>query len=258
MVAANPGIDPWIPGDGTKINLPTTHLLPDGPREGMLLNLVDQRLYHFPPGGEPVESYPIGTGQDAWGTPLGHTEIVRKKRDPTWYVPKSIQKEDPDLPPVVGPGPDNPLGRHALYLGWPSYLIHGTNNAWGVGRRVSHGCVRMYPEDIEAVFPRIPVGTKVTIVSQEAKLGWHAGMLMIEVHPNLKQNAELEETGKFTPASVPEIAYRVSQAAGPRAGEINWQSVKVATDQRRGIPVPILNEQGIRLNAIAKETASEF
>ena len=257
MVAANPGVDPWIPGAGTNINLPTAHLLPDGPREGVLLNLVDQRLFYFPPGGKPAESYPIGTGQDAWETPLGSTKITRKKRDPTWFVPKSIQKDDPTLPAVIGPGPDNPLGRHALYLGWRSYLIHGTNNPWGVGRRVSHGCVRMYPENIEALFPRLPVGTPVTVISQEAKLGWHAGMLMLEVHPNLKQNNELEETGRLTPATVPELAYRLSQAAGPRVGEINWQSVKVAVDQRRGIPVPILHEQGIGLNATAKKTASE-
>ena len=257
MVAANPGVDPWIPGAGTNINLPTGHLLPDGPREGVLLNLIDQRLYYFPPGGKPAESYPIGTGQDAWGTPLGSTKITRKKQNPTWYVPKSIQKDDPTLPALIRPGPDNPLGRHALYLGWKSYLIHGTNNPWGVGRRVSHGCVRMYPEDIEALFPRLPIGTPVTVVNQEAKLGWHAGMLMLEAHPNLKQNYELEETGKLTPAPVPELAYRVSQAAGRHVGEINWQSVKLAAEQRRGIPVPILHEQGIGLNAGEKKTASK-
>jgi L,D-transpeptidase ErfK/SrfK len=257
MVAANPGIDPWIPGAGTKIHLPTGHLLPDGPREGVLLNLVDQRLYYFPSDGKPVESYPIGTGQDAWNTPLGSTKITRKKRDPIWYVPKSIQKDDPTLPAVVRPGPDNPLGRHALYLGWKSYLIHGTNNPWGVGRRVSHGCVRMYPENIEALFPRLPIGTPVTVVEQEAKLGWHGGALLLEAHPNLTQNNELEETGKLTPATVPELAYRVSQAAGPHVGRVNWALVKKAVAERRGIPVPILHERVKGPNAGKKKTASD-
>ena len=257
MVAANPGVDPWIPGAGTEINLPTRHLLPDGPREGVLLNLVDQRLYYFPPGGVPVESYPIGTGQDDWGTPLGTTAIKRKKVDPTWYVPKSIQIDDPTLPAVIGPGPDNPLGRHALYLGWKSYLIHGTNNPWGVGRRVSHGCVRMYPENIEALFPRLPIGTPVTVVSQEAKLGWHGDTLFLEAHPNLKQNNELEETGRMSQATVPELAYRVSQAAGKYISKVNWKAVKRAVEERSGIPVPILHEEGIGLNAGKKKAASK-
>lgn len=256
-VAANPGVDPWIPGAGTKIVLPTEHLLPVGARKGILLNLVDQRLYYFPPGGKPVESYPIGTGQEAWHTPLGTTTIVRKKRNPTWYVPKSIQKDDPTLPGVIGPGPDNPLGRFAMYLGWKAFLIHGTNNPWGVGRRVSHGCVRMYPESIESLFPRLPIGTPVTVVSQEAKLGWHAGMLLLEIHPDLKQNSELEATGKMTPARVPELAYRVSQAAGKRIGDVNWHAVESAVAERRGYPIPILNDKGIGLNAVIKKTASD-
>jgi len=257
MVAANPGVDPWLPGAGTEINLPTAHLLPKGPRRGLLLNLVDQRLYYFPPGGKPIETYPIGTGQEAWGTPHGTTEIARKMENPTWYVPKSIQKDDPTLPAVIGPGPDNPLGRHALYLGWKAYLIHGTNNPWGVGRRVSHGCVRMYPEDIESLFPRLPVGTPVTVVSQEAKIGWYRGDLLLEVHPNLKQNAELEETGKLTPASVPELAYRVSLAAGDQVGRINWPMVKKAVAERRGIPVPILYDKDDGPSAVSKKTASD-
>lgn len=257
MVAANPGIDPWIPGAGTKIILPTAHLLPDGPREGVLLNLVDQRLYYFPSRSRSVESYPIGTGQDAWDTPLGNTKVTRKKRNPTWYVPKSIQKEDPTLPAIVRPGPDNPLGRHAIYLGWQSYLIHGTNNPWGVGRRVSHGCVRMYPEDIKTLFSHIPVGTPVTVVSQEVKLGWHQGKLMLEAHPNLMQNTELEETGKLTPAAVPELAYRISQAAGAEISRVNWKAVKDAVEKRRGIPVPILHEKEIGLNTGQKKAASK-
>ena len=240
MIAANPGVDPWVPGKGEQIVLPTAHLLPEGPREGVLLNLVDQRIYYFPADGNRIETYPIGTGQEAWDTPTGKTKIVRKKRNPTWYVPKSIRKEDPELPAIVLPGPKNPLGRYAMYLGWPAYLIHGTNNPWGVGRRVSHGCIRMYPEDIANLFPRIPIGTPVTVVSQELKLGWHQGELMLEVHPNLEQNYEVEESGKFTHAPVSDLAYRVSQAAGTETGRIDWNAVDVAIRDRSGIPVPIL------------------
>lgn len=240
LVAANPGVDPWLPGAGQAITLPTAHILPAGPREGLLLNLIDQRIYFFPRDGGPIQTYAIGTGQEAWGTPTGKTTITRKKRNPSWYVPKSIRKEQPELPAVVRPGPDNPLGRHAMYLGWPAYLIHGTNNPWGVGRRVSHGCVRMYPEGIEKLFPQVATGTPVTVVSQEAKVAWYDRELYLEVHPNHDQNTELEETGKLTPAPVPELAYRIAQAAGEEVGRIDWACVNIAAKERSGLPIPVL------------------
>lgn len=240
MVAANPGIDPWVPGAGKKIVLPTAHLLPAGPRKGILLNLIDQRLYYFPPDGSPIQTFPIGTGQEAWGTPIGKTTIVRKKTNPTWYVPKSIRKADPELPSFIGPGPDNPLGHHAFYLGWKSYLIHGTNKPWGVGRRVSHGCIRMYPENIARLFPEIPVGTPVTVVREELKLGWRNGTLYMEVHPNPEQQIEIEDTGKFEPGPVPELVYRISNAAGAARKSVDWQRVNETVARRSGMPVPIL------------------
>lgn len=255
MVAANRGLDPWIPGAGSEIVLPTAHLLPSGPREGVMLNLVDQRLYYFPANGGPIQTYPIGTGQEAWETPLGRTKIVRKKKNPAWYPPKSIRKEDPSLPRVVRPGPDNPLGHRAMYLGWTAYLIHGTNNPWGVGRRVSHGCVRMYPEDIEALFTRVPVGAPVTVVAEEVKIGWHEGELLIEAHPNLNQNIELEERGRMTPAVVPDLAHRLTQAAGTEARRINWIAVSEAVRDRSGIPVPILHDA--KTASDKKKTASK-
>ena len=197
-------------------------------------------MYYFPVNGSPTQSYPIGTGQEAWDTPRGSTKVVRKKKNPSWYVPKSIREEDPELPAIVKPGPDNPLGQHALYLGWAAYLIHGTNNPWGVGRRVSHGCIRMYPEDIKALFPQIPVGTPVTVVSQEMKTGWVNDQLMMEVHPNLDQNVEMEKGEKPTPTPIPEMVYRVVQAAGDKARLIDWKKVKKITRERSGLPVPVL------------------
>jgi L,D-transpeptidase ErfK/SrfK len=254
LVAANPGVDPWIPGAGRAITLPTAHLLPTGPREGILLNLIDQRIYFFPPDGGPIQTFAIGTGQEAWNTPIGNTKILRKKRNPSWYVPKSIRKEQPELPAVVRPGPDNPLGRHAMYLGWRAYLIHGTNNAWGVGRRVSHGCIRMYPEGIGKLFPQVAPGTPVTVVKQEAKTGWHGGKLYLEIHPNPEQNTQLEETGRFTPAPVPELAYLVAQAAGKDVKRIDWKRVKTTAFERSGIPVSILKPAISDRNTAAPKT----
>ena len=243
LLAANPGIDPWIPGEGTKIILPKAHILPSGPRSGLLLNIIDQRLYYFPDSGENIISYPIGTGQDAWDTPQGTTTIVRKVKKPTWYVPKSIREEQPELPAVFRPGPDNPLGAHALYLGWPAYLIHGTNIPWGVGRRVSHGCIRMYPESIEELFTRVEIGTSVSIVSQEFKIAWVNRHLMVEVHPNLSQNIEIEKGISPPPATIPEISYLVFKAAGSNAKLINWTTLKKAVKARSGIPTSVLNSQ---------------
>jgi len=241
LLAANPGVDPWLPGDRTKVILPNAHILPSGPRKGILLNLIDQRLYYFPQFSRKIKSYPIGTGQDAWGTPHGTTKIIRKVRNPTWYVPESIREEQPELPAVVKPGPENPLGKHALYLGWPSYLIHGTNNPWGVGRRVSHGCIRMYPEAIEELFPQIPMETPVTIVSQEMKIAWVDQQLMVEIHPNHIQNIEIERGENPTPSLIPEMSYRVFKAAGAKARLINWKILKKAALERSGIPIPVLN-----------------
>ena len=152
MVAANPGTDPWLPGEGTEVVLPTVHLLPDAAREGIVINLADMRLYYFPEPNGPPRSYPIGIGRDGLTTPLGTTEVVRKRKDPTWHPTARMREEDPELAEVVPPGPDNPLGSRAMYLGWPTYLIHGTNKPWGIGRRSSSGCIRMYPEDAEELF----------------------------------------------------------------------------------------------------------
>lgn len=239
IITANPGIDPWIPREGTVIELPTAHILPNTPHEGIVLNLADQRLYYFPPDGGPVQSFAVGIGREAWSTPMGSTEVVRKKANPTWHVPQSIRADDPTLPEAVPPGPDNPLGRHAIYLGWSGYLLHGTNKPDGVGRRVSHGCVRMYPEGIAKVFAETKIGTKVTVVDQQAKLGWLNGELMLEVHPSQSQADQVESTGRFEPEPVPELEFRVMAFAGEAADRLDWDAIKKAAEERRGIPVQI-------------------
>ncbi len=240
MIAANRGIDPWVPGAGVRLTIPGAHILPDGPRDGLMLNLADQRLYVFRAEDGTVESVPIGIGRSAWGTPTGRTEVVRKRANPTWSVPKSIRADDPELPAVVPPGPLNPLGNHAIYLGWPSYLLHGTNEPYGVGRRVSHGCVRLYPEDISRLFTEIPIGLPVTVVNQEVKLAWVGGTLMMEAHPSQEQADQLEADGTFARAKPAKYEYRILDAAGAHAARLDWRTVTRALDERTGMPIAIL------------------
>ena len=238
IVAANPGTDPWIPGEGTNVVLPTVHLPPDAPKEGIVINLGDMRLYWFEPGGA-MQSFPIGIGRDGLSTPLGSTEVVRKQKEPTWRPTPRMRAEDPKLPEVVPPGPDNPLGTRAMYLGWPQYLIHGTHKPLGVGRRVSSGCVRMYPEDVEYLFEQVAVGTKVTVVDQPIKLSWIDGALYIEAHPTQAQSDQIEATGTFEPILDSSVVDQVLKVAGAQAPELDWSLIRAATIERRGYPIRI-------------------
>ena len=172
MRAANPNVDPWIPGNGTEVILPKRHILPDAPHEGIVINLPEMRLYAFVNGDQEPSTFPIGIGREGLETPLGTTTVVRKAEGPSWRPTARMRREDPSLPAVVEAGPENPLGTHALYLGWPTYALHGTNKPYGIGRRISSGCIRLYPENITQLFEMIPVGTKVTVVNQPIKLAW--------------------------------------------------------------------------------------
>ena len=194
IVRANPDVNVWVPGAGTEVILPTQYVLPSGPRNGVVLNLAEYRLYYFPETKEGeaayVMTYPISIGRMDWETPLGRTEVISKVRNPSWYVPQSVLDEHAadgrPLPRIVPPGPDNPLGKFAMRLGLPGYLIHGTNRPAGVGMRVTHGCVRMFPEDIEYLFTKVGVKTAVRIVNEPVKMGWNGDELVIEVHPILE------------------------------------------------------------------------
>jgi L,D-transpeptidase ErfK/SrfK len=239
MVAANPGTDPWIPGEGTEVVLPTVHLLPDAAREGIVINLADMRLYYFPDPNSPPRSYPIGIGRDGLTTPLGTTEILRMRKDPTWHPTARMRAEDPKLAEVVPPGPDNPLGSRAMYLGWPTYLIHGTNKPWGIGRRSSSGCIRMYPEDAEELFDLVAVGTKVTVVDQPIKFEWVDGELFMEAHPTQLQSDELEAEGRFTPELPSHVVDEVIEVAGDQSSRLDWSRIRQVTVERRGYPMRI-------------------
>lgn len=241
ILGANPGVDRWLPGAGTRVTIPSRYVLPSLPHEGLVLNLPEMRLYYFPPV-EPGEravmhTYPVSVGRMDWATPLGKTTLVAKQKDPPWYPPESIRKEheeqgDP-LPRVVPPGPDNPLGGYALRLGIPGYLIHGTNKAFGVGMRVSHGCIRMLPEDIEVLFPQVPVDTPVRIINQPAKVGWYGGDLYLEVYP------PLEEDWAGIEALVEDVFREIDRALTKRPAELDDQAIERAILQQSGVPVVI-------------------
>lgn len=196
LIAANPDVNPWLPGANTPVLLPTQFVIPDVPREGIVLNIASKRLFYFPAvaEGQPVlvKTFPIGIGRVGWETPLGATEVVAKARDPHWYVPLSVRKEHAELgdplPSVVPPGPDNPLGHRVLKLEMPGYLIHGTNQPYGVGMRVSHGCVRLYPENIEYLYELVEIGEVVTIINEPFLFGQRDGALFFEGHTPLEDD----------------------------------------------------------------------
>ncbi len=243
IVAANPGVDPWLPGEGTPILLPTAFVLPPDVREGLVLNLASMRLFYFtqPAEGRPAEvvTYPIGIGREGWETPLGAFRITQKREKPTWTVPASVRKEhaeagDP-LPAVVPAGPDNPLGDYAMRLSLPSYLIHGTNQPWGVGMRVSHGCVRLYPEDIARLFPEVPLDTPVTIVNEPWLAGWRDGQLLLEAHTPLAEDGRSPQAGEAV------VEQALAAYAGSGKNALDRAAVRRALEDARGLPVPVLD-----------------
>lgn len=241
IVAANPGVDPWLPGEGTRVILPTQFVLPNPIREGLVLNLASMRLFYFPKpvDGEPpvVITHPIGIGREGWQTPEGEARITQKVVQPTWTVPASVLREYAErgepLDPIVPPGPENPLGTHAMRLSLPSYLIHGTNKAYGVGMRVSHGCVRLYPEDIVRLFPEIPVGTRVRIINEPYVAGWRDGRLYLDAHRPLSEQSEQRDE------KLAALERALAQKAAGAPVDIDWRRARRVVGEAHGIPVPI-------------------
>ncbi len=239
---ANPGVDAWLPGAGTPVTVPKRRLLPRAPREGIVINLPEHRLYWFPraaPGEAPVVwTFPVSIGKMDWNTPLGITRIVAKIKDPTWTPPPSVREEHARrgdiLPAVVPAGPDNPLGQFAMRLGIPggAYLIHGTNRPAGVGMQVTHGCMRLYPEDIENLFGMVAVNTPVLIVNQPYKWGWHDGELLIEVHPPLQEDAG-------DPPTLTDLTRLIVEATRAEPLAIDWIAAERVWREARGIPAVV-------------------
>ena len=246
ILRANPKVDPWLPGEGREIIVPTQFILPDAPHTGIVINIPAMRIYYYPPvkqgGRQVVLTHPIGIGKVGWKTPEGVTKIVRRQKDPTWRVPVSVRKEHhengEELDPVIGPGPDNPLGKYAFYLQWPSYLIHGTNKPAGVGLRSSHGCIRLYPEDIEQFFTMVPLGTQVRVVNQPFLFGWRDGQLYLQPYDVLEDDTRDWNMAPKRLLSGAQAA-RLQQQLQARHEKVDWQLVSSLAHNPRGVPVPI-------------------
>jgi L,D-transpeptidase ErfK/SrfK len=234
--SANPGVDMWVPDTWGRILLPMSFILPDTQRKGIVINLATMRLFYFKSEGDmlAVSTYPVGVGTEERPSPMGRMYITRKKHLPTWYVPASIaadhrKKGDP-LPSSVPPGPLNPLGEYALYLSEASYLVHGTNKPASIGLRATNGCIRLYPEDIERLFKKTAVKTRVNIVNQPYLVGRRDGVVYLEAH------TPFEESGtanwKTTYAKLQQIE---KQSGRP----LDWKRVKAVVLEARGIPVPV-------------------
>ena len=248
ILIANPGVDRWIPGEKTRVLLPTRFILPNAPRQGIVVNIPEMRLYYFRLDEQKksiVSTYPISVGRMDWNTPLGLTRIIAKQKDPSWRPPESIKAEhakDGDmLPDVVPPGPDNPLGQYAIRLAVPGYLIHSTNKPFGIGMRVTHGCVRMYPKDIEKLFEKIEIDTPVRIVNQQIKFGRSMDRLYIEVSPGLEEN-NMSYTEAL--AFALDMIDKESQSFSLR---VNGNALRTALEERNGIPSAIAHRSLVDL-----------
>jgi L,D-transpeptidase ErfK/SrfK len=239
IVLANPTVDRWLPREGTPVRIPNGFILPDGARQGLIVNLPEMRIYYFPPADtSKVLTYAIGIGrEDDWRTPLGKTKIASKTENPSWTPPPSIKAEHladgDELKPFYPPGPDNPLGLFAFRLGLPGYMIHSTNVVNGVGMRVSHGCMRMYPQDIEQFFPLVKVGTEVNIVNQPIKLGWYHDTLYMEVYPQLEEYPATFEQRLHVALEL------IERANGGKMPVIKGSLLKTSLTQASGIPVAL-------------------
>jgi L,D-transpeptidase ErfK/SrfK len=289
IVRANPDVNVWVPGDGTEVIIPTRFVLPAGPRRGVVLNIAEYRLYFFPePKGDEaavVMTFPISIGRMDWETPLGNTKVISKVTNPSWYPPQSVRDEHAaegrPLARIVPAGPDNPLGKHAMRLGLPGYLIHGTNRPAGVGMRVTHGCLRMFPEDIRFIFDYVAVDTPVRIINEPVKIGWLGDVLVMEAHPILETSVENTSDEPLPDEPLPEdavsddapdavdvvveearnddkdpLTYATEQfvvATAERAGELDWSLVEAAIERSDGMPVVV----GAGIKNAATSAASE-
>lgn len=234
LVKANPGVDPWLPGDDTIITLPRQYVLPDAPRKGIVINLAEYRMYYFRDRG--VQVFPVGVGTEDNPSPLTDAEITMKLESPAWYPPASIRAEyeaDGDyLPRMIPPGPGNPLGSHALMLSAEGYLIHGTNKQFGVGMQVSHGCFRMYNEDISRFVYEVEKGTTVQVVNQPVKVGMSGGELWLEVHRPRDEYSDGERKRLWQ-----EVTRVLKDYTEANPGlEVQRRAVELAVDQADGIP----------------------
>ncbi len=233
IIAANPDMDPWTPKPGATAIIPKLFVLPySRPSSGIVVNLAEMRLYFFRTSNMEEPGFftcPVGVGRQGYTTKLGLYTVLSKARDPVWVPPPSVLKEEPDIPPRVPPGPENPLGRYILRFSRLQYGIHGTNRPWGVGRRVSHGCIRLYPEDIESLFPLVPIGTLIQISYEPIKVGWDEEECYLQVFDDYEGRIQ----DPFAQALL--AVERCEKALGPL--KINLKRIRQALDDKNGVPV---------------------
>lgn len=238
VVAANPGVDPWVPPKDSLVLVPTAVVLPrERSDSAIVVNLAEMRLYYFFSSGghDYFLTAPIGIGTEGFLTQLGTYKIKSKTPNPTWVVPASIRKENPDLPAEVPPGPDNPLGDYAFRLSERQYAIHGTNKPWGIGRRVSHGCIRMYPEDVAELYALVPVGTAVHVIYEPLKVGWAHEKCWMQIYEDFDNRVD-----NPLPKVMEALAYQET-ATGPL--EIDFASLFTALKDKTGVPVAVARPQ---------------
>ncbi|HEX3838920.1 MAG TPA: L,D-transpeptidase family protein [Steroidobacteraceae bacterium] len=242
IARANPKVDPWLPGEGTDIVIPGRHILPPGPRDGIIVNIPEHRIYYFPKprkGHTPtVVTYPVSIGKMDWQTPMGLTHVVSKEVNPTWNPPASVRAEhlangDPLPKGIIKSGPDNPLGLFAMRLAIHpgDYLIHGTNNPLAVGMAVTHGCIRMYPEDVAALFPTVPVGMKVYLINVPLKVAFVNGDLLLEAHP------PVDAQGQTVAPVLSNFEALLNEVLGNSTTAVNWDIAIDTLKTANGIPV---------------------
>ena len=239
LQSANPGVLPWVPGEGTELTLPTAFVLPYETREAIVINLPEFRLYHFLPEQNQVRTYAIGIGREGWETPTTEEREIRVTTmtpNPSWTPPQSIRRDYASrgitLPAVVRPGPDNPLGKYAIRLTLPSYLVHGTNKKVGIGMRVSAGCIRLYDPDIEELAMSVKPGTPVRIINEPAMAGWRGNRLYLQVHPQLEEKRDVPIN----------LERAIGEALAQRPAtivNIDWDKAREVAAEQRGVPVDI-------------------
>ncbi len=230
LVLLHPDIDPWVPPTGKKIKIPTSWVLPIFYKKGIVINISELRLYLFLKDIQMVKTYPIGLGVLDWPTPFGSFKIVEKTKKPTWHIPPSLQEKYGRK--FIPPGPDNPLGEYWLRLSNYDYGIHGTNSPWGIGRLVSHGCIRLYPEDIEELFSLVKLGTPVKIIYEPIKIGFKDGHIFVEVHPDIYH--KIPDLLLYTAKKL--FTYRIWE-------EVDLDLLVQALEEQRGIPIDITRKK---------------
>jgi len=238
ITLANPGVSIWLPGEGTRIVVPTEFILPPRPWVGIVVNIPQRRLYYFPrpKAKQPatVVTFPLGIARPGWPTPLGATRIISKTKDPAWFVPKSIQEEqrsqgELDFPDYFPPGPTNPMGMLAMETGFAQIFIHGTNRPWGVGMRVSHGCLHLYPEHADYLFPEVAVGTPVRIINQPVRVGNRDDQLYLSVF----------EPVDGYPDDQGSLLTQAMDALAMQDAPVDWDRVEQTVDAKVGVAVPV-------------------